>query len=264
MAFVENKIGDRVFMTSTLLRSRHMFTTRYGGVSEGVYESWNLGENRGDDIENVRENIRRAAELMGTDTDGFVITKQVHGVEVRQAHFADRHTVGTPVPYEADGLVTDERSLALMIFIADCVPVLLEDFEAGVVAAVHCGWKSSVGDILRVAVDKMCALGAKRERICAAIGESIGTCCFETDADVPLAVSDYLGGDTEGLIFPKEGGKFRVDLKGANRRRLISLGLDPKNIDVSDECTMCGGDKYWSHRKTEGVRGTQAAMIILP
>ncbi len=264
MAFIENKVGDEVFMTSTLLRSKHMFTTRYGGVSTGVYESWNLSENRGDNIECVRENIRRAAELMGTDTDGFVITRQVHGVEVRNASTSDRHTVGTKVPYDADGLVTAESKLPLMIFIADCVPVLLEDFDAHVAAAVHCGWRSSVGDILSVAVEKMCALGAKRERICAAVGESIGACCFETDGDVPEAVARYLGGDTDGLIFPKDGGKYRVDLKGANRRRLISLGLSPENIDVSDECTMCESEKYWSHRATNGIRGTQAAMIILP
>lgn len=264
MAFIENKVGDEVFMTSTLLRSKHMFTTRYGGVSEGIYASWNLGENRGDDIENVRENIRRAAALMGSETDGFVITRQVHGVEVREATVSDRHKVGTKVPYDADGLVTSESKLPLMIFIADCVPVLLEDYEAHVVAAVHCGWRSSVGDILKVAVEKMCAMGAKRERICAAIGESIGACCFETDGDVPEAVERYLDGDTKGLIFPQENGKFKVDLKEANRRRLLTLGLSQENIDVSDECTMCESEKYWSHRATNGIRGTQAAMIILP
>ena len=75
MAFIENRVGDCVFMTSSLLSSRHMFTTRLGGVSEGVYESWNLGENRGDDLACVRENFRRAGALMGTDADGFVITK---------------------------------------------------------------------------------------------------------------------------------------------------------------------------------------------
>ncbi|MBS7365449.1 MAG: polyphenol oxidase family protein, partial [Oscillospiraceae bacterium] len=172
--------------------------------------------------------------------------------------------VGEAVPYAADGLVTARSGLALMVFIADCVPVLLEDAQAGVIAAVHCGWRSSVGDILGVAVRKMCALGAEPSRICAAIGESIGACCFETDADVPEAVENYLSGDTAGLIFPQPDGKFKVDLRGANRRRLLSLGLRPENIDVSDECTMCSRQKYWSHRATNGVRGTQAATIILP
>ena len=264
MAFIENRVGDCVFMTSSLLSSRHMFTTRLGGVSEGVYESWNLGENRGDDLACVRENFRRAGALMGTDADGFVITKQVHGTEVRIASDADRHTVGEAVPYAADGLVTARSGLALMVFIADCVTVLLEDAQAGVIAAVHCGWRSSVGDFLGVAVRKMCALGAEPSRICAAIGESIGACCFETDADVPEAVENYLSGDTAGLIFPQPDGKFKVDLRGANRRRLLSLGLRPENIDVSDECTMCSRQKYWSHRATNGVRGTQAATIILP
>ena len=127
-------------MTSSLLSSRHMFTTRLGGVSEGVYESWNLGENRGDDLACVRENFRRAGALMGTDADGFVITKQVHGTEVRIASDADRHTVGEAVPYAADGLVTARSGLALMIFIADCVPVLLEDAQPPCIAAGAAPW----------------------------------------------------------------------------------------------------------------------------
>ena len=166
------------------------------------------------------------------------------------------------VPYEADGLVTAERGLPLLCFVADCVPVLLADPEAGVAAAVHCGWRSSVADILGIALEKMRGLGASPARIRAAIGPSIGPCCFETDRDVPDAVSAWLGG-AEGLVTARADGKYLVDLRGANARRLRQLGVPEAQIDVSDECTFCRHDKYWSHRWTRGRRGSQAAGIVL-
>ncbi len=106
-------------------------------------------------------------------------------------------------------------------------------------------------------------LGAKRGAITAAIGPAIGFCHFETDDDVPQAVERYLDGDTEGLFRRRDDGKTLVDLRGANARRLIQLGLKPENIDISDECTVCSHEKYWSHRYTKGRRGGQAAVIVL-
>ncbi len=261
--FSEHKFNNCIYMTSDKLTARHMFTTRHGGVSSGVWESWNFGENRGDEIENVRENFAAAGEIFGVSADGFVVTRQVHGAEVLIASESDRHKIGEPVPYEIDGLVTKEKGLPILVYIADCVPVLMEDREAGVIAAVHCGWKSSVADILGVAVGKMLALGAKAEDIHAAVGESIGFCCFETGAEVPEAVEKYLGGETEGLIREDGNGKFHVDLRGANARRLLQLGLKSENIDVSEECTMCSQYKYWSHRGTKGIRGSMCAAIML-
>lgn len=263
MAFTENSYKNCAYMTSDKISARHMFTTRVGGVSRGVWESWNLGENRGDDIACVRENYRLAGEIMGCGTDDFVVTKQVHGTVVREAAENERNVIGERNARDADGLVTNIKNLPLMIYVADCVPVLMHDPEAEVIAAVHCGWKSSVADILGVAVAKMVKLGAKPENIRVAIGASIGACCFECDEDVPQAVDKYLGGDTEGLLLKKENGKTHVDLRGANARRLLQLGLKEENIDISHECTMCNPHKYWSHRGTQGVRGSMAAAIVL-
>ena len=261
--FTEQKHNDCVYMVSDKLSAKHMFTTRKGGVSTGVWDSWNFGENRGDELECVRENYRRAGEIFGVSGDDFVVSKQVHGIEVLIPTESDCHTIGEPVPYEIDGLVTDIKGLPILIYIADCVPVLMEDAEAGVIAAVHCGWKSSVADILGVAVGKMVSLGAKPENIHAAIGASIGFCCFETDIEVPEKVEQYLSGDTDGLIRDDGNGKYHVDLRGANARRLLQLGLKEENIDVSAECTMCDQEKYWSHRGTQGIRGSMAAAIML-
>ena len=263
MAFIENNENGLVYMSSTLIGARHAFTTRFGGVSTGIFSSLNLGSNRGDDPEAVRENYRRVCALMGAGVDEAAVTRQVHGAVVRTVSAADRHVCLSAVPYEADGLVTAEKNLPLLCFTADCVPALLCDAEAGVIAAVHCGWRGSVGDILKNAVEAMCALGAKPASICAALGPAIGKCCFETDDDVPQAVEAYLGGDAEGLFVRRADGKTLVDLRGANKRRLVQLGLREEHVDISEECTFCSHDRYWSHRYTRGRRGSQAAAIVL-
>ena len=264
MKFIEHTQNDVVWMTAPNLSSRHAFTTRLGGVSEGIWASLNLGEHRGDDPERVRENYRRVKQATGIDTDRLVFTRQVHGREVRIATEADIHTLFTPVPYEADGLVTNLPGLPITCFIADCVPLLMEDRIHGVIAAVHCGWRSTVQDIMAAAVEKMVLLGAHTGNICAAVGESIGACCFETGPEVPEAVFRLLPEDHDGLVRPgKVQGKYYVDLREAIRRRLIQLGIPGEQIAVSEECTMCHPDKYWSHRVTRGERGHQAAMIVL-
>ena len=168
-----NKDG-LILMCSDKIQARHGFSTRYGGVSTGDFESLNLGSNRGDDPEAVRENYRRICAAFGAGIDDCAVTKQVHGAEVRIVTEKDRHVCMSAVPYEADGIVTNVKGLPIFCFVADCVPVLLHDPVAGVAAAVHCGWRSSVADILGNALEKMTSLGAKPENICAAMGAAIG------------------------------------------------------------------------------------------
>ena len=261
--FIEHNENGLVYMASDVLPFRHAFTTRWGGVSSGQFESLNLLSDKGDAPENVRENYRRICALFGVGEDDCAVTKQVHGKVVRIVTAADRHACLTPVPYEADGIVTAEKGLPIFCFTADCVPVLLGDPAHGVIGAVHCGWRSSTADILGEALTQMRTLGALTENIFAAIGPAIGKCCFETDDDVPEAVSAWLGGDTAGLFQKRADGKTMVDLRAANARRLTQLGVPAEHIDISDECTFCRHDKYWSHRYTKGKRGGQAAVIAL-
>ena len=261
--FIEKNRDNLIYMVSTALPVRHAFTTRFGGVSQGPFASLNLGSNRGDDPEAVRENYRRVCALMGAGIDDCVVTKQVHGSVVRIVTAEDRHVCMSTVPYEADGIVTAEKGLPLFCFTADCVPALLADPVNGVIGAVHCGWRSSVADILKNAVEQMEKLGARRENLCAAFGPAIGRCCFETDEDVPDAIDAWLCGDTEGLFTRRPDGKTLVDLRAANVRRALQLGLRESNLDVSEECTFCSHEKYWSHRYTKGIRGSQAACIVL-
>ncbi len=265
MTFTENKIGAVRFMTAPTISARHAFTTRFGGVSEGIYASMNLGTGRGDSDERIRENYRLLGEATGIDVSTMAFTKQVHRTDVRIATMADVHELFTEVPYEADGIVTAVPGLALICFTADCVPVLLHDPVNSVIGAVHCGWRSSVGDILGKAVRAMGSLGARPEHIHAAIGPAISFCCFQVGAEVIEAAREYLGGDIDGLYRadPKAEGKFLLDLKACNARRLVQLGLREENIAVSDECTKCSHDKYWSHRHTGGQRGSQGALIVI-
>lgn len=263
MSFIENNKDGLVYMRSDIIAARHAFTTRLGGVSRGDFASLNLGANRGDDPAAVRENYRRLCALMGVGIDDMAVTRQVHGNAVRIVTQADRHRCLGPVPYEADGIVTRVKGLPILCMVADCVPVLLWDGVNGVAGAIHCGWRSSVADILKNALEQMQTLGAKASCVRAAIGPAIGACCFETDDDVPRAIDRYLSGDTDGLFTRRPDGKTLVDLRAANARRLIQLGVTPENIDISTECTMCSHEKYWSHRYTKGRRGSQGAVIVL-
>ena len=261
--FIEENENGLIYMRSDIIGAKHAFTTRFGGVSGGEFAALNLGSNRGDDPEAVRENYRRVCALFGVGENDACVTNQVHKTDVRIVTEADKHICLGPTPYEADGIVTAEKGLPIFCFIADCVPVLLWDANNRAAGAVHCGWRSAVGDILKNAVDAMVSLGAEVQDIRAAIGPSIGACCFETDDDVPDAITVWLSGETEGLFVRRADGKTMVDLRLSNARRLLQLGVPVQNIDLSDECTFCSHDKYWSHRYTKGKRGSQAAVIML-
>ena len=256
-------IGGLPLTTAGIITARHAFTTRHGGVSDGICESLNLGENRGDDPANVRENYRRLGNALGFDYRNLVFTRQIHGNEVRIVNAGDRHELFGGVPYDADGLVTNEPGVPLIAFTADCAPLLMHDPVAGVIAAVHCGWRGTVADIIASAVYRMERLGAVAANIRAAVGPAIGKCCFEVGPEVPEAIAALIGDRAEALIVPGKPGKFYADLPGVCRARLETLGVESGNIAVSDECTYCNSDKYWSHRATNGQRGSQAAVIML-
>ena len=263
--FIQHENKGVVFMTAPNIPLVHAFSTRLGGVSAGPFASLNLGFGRGDPAGNVMENYRRLGAALCIDPMRAAFTKQVHGRAVRTVTLADACAPDAPSTVECDALVTAERALPLFCFTADCVPALLCDARHGVAAAAHCGWRSSVADILAAVVERMCALGAETGDIRAAFGPAIGRCCFETDGDVPQALRAYLGADAEAYIAPgAREGKYLVDLRAANARRLAQLGVPEGNIAVSGECTVCSHEKYWSHRHVRGgARGSQCGVITL-
>ena len=262
MAFTENNKSGVVYMTAPNISAKHAFTTRFGGVSEGIYESLNLGFTSGDDAEKVSENYRILAKTLEIEPVEFAFSKQVHRDDIRVCTMEDRQGVPFTVPYEADGLITNEKDVPLVIFTADCTPILLHDPVCGVIGAVHAGWRGSVMDIAGKAVRKMCeTYGCDPKNIEAAIGPCISKCCFETGEEVFEAVKMLLGDDAENFADRKENGKYMIDLKGVNAYLLKKAGV--LSVEISDECTKCLCDKYWSHRATLGKRGTQCSCIML-
>ncbi len=248
---------------SEILKNKHGFSTRLGGVSEGIFESLNLGINRGDAKENVIKNYDIFFDACDILNHEFMCGNQVHGAYVHVADISEaRPAYGEGNVVEADGFVTKCKNLPLVIFTADCVPVLLEDREAGVIGAIHCGWRSTAADIQKEAVNKMQSLGACVKNIHAAIGPAIDVCCFEVGAEVTEAM-DKLIGDASSFYHEKENKKYMLDLRGVVRERFLQLGLKDENIEITGPCTMCHPELFWSHRYTGGQRGSQASVICM-
>ena len=243
----------------------HGFSTRLGGVSEGMWASLDLGVSRGDDPDHVRENYRRFRSAIGSRCAALAACNQVHGAVVRNITSADmKRDPYDKVGCDADGLMTAIPGITLTVFTADCIPVLLYDPKRRVVAALHAGWRGTAGGIVTVAVGQMAAVyGSDPADILAAIGPGIGPDCFETHEDVPNALTAALAGAALPFIHLKENGKFAVDLKGINAKRLELAGVDPANIAVCSHCTCCMEDKYWSHRRQGTQRGSMASMVEL-
>lgn len=243
----------------------HGFSTRKGGVSPAPWGSLNLEGQRGDDHANVAENLRRFCAALGTDPASIVKNRQVHSTRIRSVTRED--IPADPVPkgtVEADGLVTNQRGVCLTVFSGDCLPVLLYDPSAQVIAAAHAGWRGTARGVAFEAVRAMQRYGCRPEDIRAAIGPGISLCCFETHADVPEGLLDGMGEQAGSLIHPaQQEGKYHVDLKEANRLWLLRAGLDPEHIAVCSACTACQPEWFWSHRTMGHDRGSMAAMIQL-
>lgn len=273
MPFLTHDHDGVIYHTSTVLEHTgilHGFSTRLGGVSEGVFASLNFrGSRPGPDIpadrpERVRENYRRFCAALGADMDGLVLSKQIHQETVRHVTLADAGKgLLRPTDYTADALVTNEPGLNLMVFSADCIILLLHDPVTECVGAVHAGWRGTALDLpAKTAAEMGRLFGARPENIRAAIGPGIGPCCFETHSDVPDALRAAFGSGADAYIAPL-GEKWTVDLKAVNAWRLRQVGVLAEHIDVCPLCTGCRQDLYWSHRKVGDRRGVQGALIGL-
>ncbi|MDR0889152.1 MAG: peptidoglycan editing factor PgeF [Oscillospiraceae bacterium] len=266
MSFYVNRKGDLEYLTAdTLAGTAHCFSTRFGGVSEGMLSSLNLGVHRGDRPCNVLENYRRLGAAVGFSLHDTVFTKQVHSAVIAHVGRGERgRGLILPVEEPCDGLITNEPGVALTVFSADCTPILLYDPIARAIGAVHAGWRGTAAGIAAVAVSKMReAFGCKEENLRAAIGPCISQCCFETSADVPRAMLDVLGSDAQPAIRPsgEKADKFYVNLKLLNELWLRRAGVG--QIAISEDCTACQPTRFWSHRVVGNKRGSLAAVIML-
>ncbi len=239
-----------IVRAALLARFPHGFTTRSGGTSPAPWDALNLGGAVGDAPERVAENWRRLEAETGLR---FARVRQVHGARVVRAD------APCAPAEEADAVVSLRPGVAACVSVADCVPVLLADPESGAVAAVHAGWR---GTLARAAAEGVRALrreaGAPPERLLAAVGPSIGPCCYEVSPELAKRFRDELGPVVRG------DGHVRLDLWAANRRVLEEAGLRADRIEVLGRCTACEPGLFFSHRRDAGRTGRQVAFIAPP
>ncbi len=227
----------------------HGFTTREGGVSPPPFSSLDLGGGAaGDDPGRVAENWERLRRQTGL---AFGRVRQVHGARV----------VIDPAPgeprEEADAVVSRVPGQAACVSVADCVPILIADPASGAVAAVHAGWR---GTLARIAAEATRALaraaGARPEALLAAVGPSIGPCCYEVSPELAGRFREEFGAEVVG-----SEERPHLDLWSANRRALLAAGLDPENIEILGLCTSCAPARFFSHRRDAGRTGRQVGFI---
>ena len=261
--------GDLVHYTFPALDEidfvRHGFSTRLGGVSGGTFASMNLSFTRGDDPAAVRENFDRFCAAIGVGAEDVVISAQTHTANVRIVTAADRgQGITREKEYtDVDGLITDDPNVVLCTQYADCVPLLFVDPVKRVIATSHAGWRGTAAGIAAVTVEKMAeAFGCDSGDILAGIAPSIGKCCFEVDTPVYEAFCKVPVFD-EGCFTDDGNGKYHIDLQEVNRRWMLRAGLRPEHITVTDLCTKCRPDVFWSHRITGDARGSLAAFIAI-
>ena len=261
MSVISNRIGHLEYLTAENISAAHCFTTRYGGVSKGHLGAMNIGTHRSDTWENVLQNYAILGDALGFDPKNAVLTHQTHTDIVVAVD--DRHRgagLFAPELSDCDGLITNTPGIALVVFSADCTPILLHDPVTGAVGAVHAGWRGTAAGIAQKAVQAMVShYGCKPENIRAAIGPNIKQCCFETHWDVPQAMLDALGQAASPYI-AKKGEKYFLDLTAINALFLRNAGVH--QIEASADCTHCNPDKYWSARITGNHRGSQGAIIV--
>ena len=254
------KMGQLEYLVAENIAVPHCFTTRLGGVSTGYLESLNLGANRGDDPAHVAANYAILGDALGFSTENLVLTRQEHTDIVRVVTKADHLSLDHRDYPVSDALVTADPGAALVVFTADCTPILLHDPVTGAVGAIHAGWRGTAADIAGKTVETMVAeFGCKPADLRAAIGPNLGVCCFETDADVPDAMVSAFGDPARQWIHPQNE-KFYVNLKEINAHALRRRGVT--QLEISRDCTRCCHQRYWSHRFTGGIRGSQGAIIL--
>ena len=259
MSIITQKQGTFEYLTAEGITVPHCFTTRFGGVSTGTQASLNLAFGRGDSMENVEKNIRILASALAFDPEKLVLTRQTHSDIVRVVTEADCNGLCHKQYPECDALVTIPPGVSLLVFTADCTPLLFHDPVTGAVGAAHAGWRGTAQAIGAKTVRAMVEnFGCKPENIRAAIGPNIAQCHFETDSDVPDAMRAAFGPEVEPFI-EKRGEKYHLDLKAINALILRRAGVG--SVEISNACTFCQCDRFWSHRATKGERGSQGAVI---
>ncbi len=252
---------------------KHGFSTKLGGVSCGMYESLNFGEiyEQGKDSPyNILENYNRMAKSLAVDVQSMVISQQVHKTNIRVVTKQDcGKGLFTPRDYEEiDGLITNTPGITLVTKYADCVPLYFVDPVNKAIGLTHSGWRGTVAKIGKITAEEMKKnFGSNPDHLLAVIGPSICRECYEIGEEVAAefqkAFQENSAEILNRIITPKGNGKYLCDLWAANQAVLSEAGIKPEHIHTSGVCTCCHDDLLFSHRKTQGKRGSLAAFLAL-
>ena len=247
---------------------KHGFSTRYGGVSTGRYESMNLSFSRGDDKNLVQENYCRMAQTLQVDVKKMVTSWQSHTTNVRNVTEED---LGKGIWRErdyrdVDGLITNIPGITLVTFYADCVPLYLLDPVHRAIGLSHSGWRGTVNRMGEKTLDAMsAAFGTRAEDVIACIGPSICKSCFEVGEEVvEVFCQNFSSKHLDSLFFSNgKPGKYQLDLWKANEIVFWEAGVLPANVHTTNICTMCNPKHLYSHRVMGDERGNLAAFLCL-
>ncbi len=244
----------------------HAVTTRRGGCSTGLCEGLNLGFTVGDVPERVMKNRSTVASALGCSLESLVTARQVHGSTVKEITASrdgrEASTGDSGLP-QADGLVTGERGLVLMITLADCFSVFLYDPAKQAVGLLHAGWRGAAQDIVARGISAMGkAFGSDPEDLVAGVGPGINTCCFEVGEEVREAFIRHQVYE-QSLWERHREGRCYFDLKRTIYLMLRACGVMDSKIDVAEECTSCSQNLFFSHRRENGRTGRMAALLGL-
>lgn len=231
--------------TLSLPLIRHGFFTRLGGASSGLYASLNVGLGSNDDKSHVIENRRRVAATFGLPLSALVTCHQIHSNKIVTV---DEVWLPSAAP-QADGMVTNKPGILLGVLAADCVPVLFADREAGVIGACHSGWKGALGGVLEATIRGMVALGAKPQRLRAAIGPAISETSYEVGPEFP---EPFLRDDAENVRWfkpiPERPHKFLFAIKPYVEFRLQRAGIE--SVDMVPADTVADSGQFFSYRRS--------------
>lgn len=263
--FDEKEVNGVPFLTYPLLEHTgvvtHGFSTRLGGVSTGYCSTMNISTTRGDDPKAIEENKRRLATAIGVDADSFTYTNQTHTTNVAVVEPKDRGRRFL----ETDGLVTNVPGICLVTFYADCVPLYFVDPVKKAIGLSHSGWRGTVHKMGKVTVETMRdAYGTRPEDVIAAIGPSICQDCYEVSEEVIEQFrNNFEKSLWSELFYQKENGKYQLNLWKANQVVLMEAGIKKEHIAVTNVCTHCNPDIFFSHRTTGDQRGNLSALLAL-
>lgn len=249
----------------------HLFTTRLGGVSKGIYATTNLSFSNADEREAVLENYKRYAKLLHTDLEHMVCSDQTHTTNVRLVTENDggKGILRKKDYSDVDGLITNIPGICLVTYYADCVPLYLVDPVHKAIGLSHSGWRGTVARMGAVTLQSMKQnFGTDPKDVLVAIGPSICSDCYEVSEDVAVRFKEEFYGYEEqilqkGRILPDGECKWQLNLWQANRQVFLDAGVLAEHIETTDICTCCNAAALFSHRATNGKRGNLGAFLML-